>query len=323
MDLDLDDIIDYVIEVAPSCLTLAEVGRKVNDDLEHIEWSDDTWRGKWKAFPEYRIQIQRLLGGDYYTGQPRNGIVTLEGNWHGAIVSDIHSPFHDAEAIKLAAAVIKWWNPNILIYNGDDLDCYLLSVFDKNPSRALNLQGEIDLWHQEATAPLNRAAGSNCRKIKLLGNHEHRFRKVLWKNPGLYGLRALEWPALLGLPERGMDFVEMSVRFNKTLEVTHGERVNKWSGMSAKAESEKRRYSISTATGHVHRSGRFDTWTINGHIQAQEIPCLMDLSPEYMTEPDWVQGLTLFDVKDGHLYLESIKFNDDYSCFAGKDWLYL
>jgi hypothetical protein len=36
------------------------------------------------------------------------------------------------------------------------------------------------------------------------------------------------------------------------------------------------------------------------------------LDPEYMTDPDWVQGVTLFVVRDGAVQIEPVIFTPDY-----------
>ncbi len=167
------------------------------------------------------------------------------------------------------------------------------------------------------------AALGKARKIKVPGNHEDRLRRKLWANPDLFGIGALELPELMQLRRYGIEYAELRVRFGNVLEVTHGTRVSKWAGYTARLEQEQRRYSISTITGHVHRVGRFQTRIGNGYSVGQEAPCMCTLDPEYMTDPDWVQGVTLFVVRDGAVQIEPVIFTPDYKAMCGKQYFSL
>ena len=93
--------------------------------------------------------------------------------------------------------------------------------------------------------------------------------------------------------------------------------------MRAKAEQEKRRFAISTITGHVHRAGRFQTKVGDRHTVGVEAPCLCSLDPEYMVDPDWVQGITLFTIRGGMARVQTVQFELDYTCEVGKEFFEL
>lgn len=315
------EVAQAVVHWAPNCRNLAQLGRVVNEELG-IEYSAGKWRGIWKDDPSLKEQCLKLLGRSSNMA-PQNTLTIRAKNVKGIVFSDIHAPFHDLYALKLAAKVAKWWKPDIAIYNGDDADFYALSKFDKNPNRTFTVQEEIDDWHVYAVAPLNAAVGSNCRKVKLPGNHEDRLRRRLWANPDLFGVRNLNLYDVFQLERYGIEYVELRVRFTDLLEVSHGTLVRKWSGYTARAEMELRRYAINTITGHVHRAGSFSTRVMDRVVKAQEAPCLCSLQPEYLTDPDWVQGVTLFTIRDGKLKIEVVEFFDDYSCAVGGKWFWV
>lgn len=314
--LELEDALERAVALAPQCESLAATGKAVNHALD-MDWSDAKWRGIWKHHPREAEQVRKSVG----TQQKRQrNAIKIDGNVRGLVVSDIHAPFHDYNAIRLVAQVAKWHQPDVLIYNGDSLDFYHSSRFDTNPERMFNLQTEIDAWHTDVVAVLSSAVGKQCRQIKTLGNHEDRLRRKLWSNPDLYGIRALQMDSLLELERYGIELVTTAVFFGNHLEVSHGTLARKWSGYSAKAEAEKRRYRISTITGHVHRAGRFETNVRQHRVIAQENPCLCSLDPEYMTDPDWVNGFTLFDVRNGNVRIDVVEIHSDYTCCVGKKW---
>lgn len=310
---DNSELFAKALELAPRFDSLANVARAVNDALD-IDMSAAAWRGLFVRNPEQRERIRKRLGTAAHEYQRT---ITITGNCSGIVFSDIHAPYHDRNAIALAAKIAAWWKPDVAIYNGDDVDFYQLSRFDKNPNRTARTQDEIDTWHVECVAPLNAALGK-ARKIKVPGNHEDRLRRKLWANPDLFGIAALELPELMQLRRYGIEYAELRVRFGNVLEVTHGTRVSKWAGYTARLEQEQRRYSISTITGHVHRAGRFQTRIGASYVVGQEAPCMCTTDPEYMTDPDWVQGVTLFVVRDGAVQIEPVLFTPDYKAMCGK-----
>ena len=50
-----------------------------------------------------------------------------------AILSDIHIPFHDRDSLYLALTWVKNFGPDCIVLNGDIIDCYQLSNFQKDP----------------------------------------------------------------------------------------------------------------------------------------------------------------------------------------------
>lgn len=211
------------------------------------------------------------------------------------VISDVHIPYHDPHAIDLLMRVVAVYQPERIVLNGDLLDFYAVSQYDKDPDRLKDggLQQEIDIF-TEFLGRLRDAATSDCEMHYLPGNHEDRLRRYLWKNSGLYGLRALELPALLGLESYGVHYHEDELKLaGDNLVIKHGRVVRKWAAMSAKAELENEKYSISTITGHTHRMGAVYVRTRRGIVGAWEGGCLCNLNPEYVHNPDWQQGIVL------------------------------
>ena len=136
----------------------------------------------------------------------------------------------------------------------------------------------------------------------IIGNHEDRLRKYLWRHPELFGLEALRIENLLDLKSFGIEWNEKEavygIEVDEKLVIRHGNIARKWSGWSGKAELEKEKFAISVLTGHVHRGGLVTVRTRNGLVHAQEGYCLCELEPEYMNNPDWHQGIVMVTVTD-------------------------
>ncbi len=244
----------------------------------------------------------------------------------GAFITDEHFPFHDEPARQVALKIVQEYNPEVLICGSDGIDFYQLSHFDKNPERVkLGIQAEIDLWKKGMKDW--KSAAPKAKIQYLLGNHEDRLRKYLWKHPDLFDLEALKIENLLDFAKFGIKNKDLTeLIFFDRLVVKHGEYVRKGAGVSAKAELEKERFSISILTGHSHRGGSILATTREGIVQGQEGFCLCSMDPEYVQHPDWQQGIVLFDVTKDAVNFEPIPIHSFRSrkqaIWRGKEYLY-
>lgn len=85
------------------------------------------------------------------------------------VISDIHFPYQDDKAIKAALDFIKTNPVDTIILNGDILDFYDVSSFDKDPDRINSLQKEIDMA-QKFFKKL-RTIKPDARIVFIKGNH--------------------------------------------------------------------------------------------------------------------------------------------------------
>lgn len=312
----IDEALGAALSAAPSCKTLAQTARTVNERLG-LDWSDAKWRGVWKDHPGDAFLVQKKLG-ESFSQHVHGQKLHLSGDLKGVTVADAHAPYHDPNAVALAAKVIKWWNPDILVHNGDNVDFSALSKFDPNPARRFRAQDEVDIAQSQVLIPLNGATRKGCKKILLPGNHDLRLLKLMWRQPELFSVRALHLPALFEVEKLGMEYVGYGTVINESLLITHGTRVSQHSGYSARSELAAIGYVYSTITGHVHRSGRHDFRGADGRIRVgQECPCLCGLKPDYCVDPNWVQGLTLWQVRGYDVWMQAVIFAADYRCRIG------
>ena len=221
-----------------------------------------------------------------------------------AFLTDTHDPFRDVQAHNLAVRILKDVRPDMVILGSDGVDCYRLSKFDKNPARRDTLQSEIDTW-VEYTREI-KAAVPNAKFYWIPGNHENRLTSLIWRNPALFGLRALEWSNLLQFKELGIERAHKDevLLGNGRIVVKHGNYIRGQSGRSAWAELNREAFSITTVSGHSHRFGAVYRRTRLGMVQAYEGGCLCTMNPEYTSNPDWHQGFVLLLYSEDGAFLE-------------------
>lgn len=197
----------------------------------------------------------------------------------------------------------------------DGLDFYTLSVYDKNPARLkeASLQAEIEMWQRGQREWQD--ASPNARVYFLVGNHEDRLRRHLWRNPQLFDLEVLRLPNLLGFEKLGIPWKkDAGERAHKELELfgrlvlKHGDIVRPKSAYTAAASLEREQYSRSIIHGHTHRGGAHYMTTRDGLVAAQEGFCLCLLEAEYIARPNWQQGLVLAEVSQELASIEAIPF---------------
>lgn len=244
------------------------------------------------------------------------------------VLNDAHCPFQDERALKPVMEFITDLQPDVVFINGDMIDFAGISRFSTNPLRTLSRteiriiakhnkkNPDTDLVMQAAIQrELNetfdvlqriRAAAPFAKLHYIFGNHEYRlFRYLIDRAPELAGItragqdqagkEILDLGYLLRFDELGINKVfsgqkESFMRWGKRLVIGHFDMVRKHSGWTAKGLIEDK--GISLIQAHTHRLGSFFRTQFGGEVQqAHENGCLCSLSPEYMTSPNWQQGL--------------------------------
>lgn len=211
------------------------------------------------------------------------------------VLSDFQVPWQDKPVVSLVLDFVDDLKPHGVVLAGDIADCYELSAFDKDPLKRWTLKREI----RECGELMKRLGRHTKERVWLLGNHEDRLRRALWRTPEFSSLNELEFPALFHLSDHGFKYRAYGDLFKLgKLSVTHGSIVRKHSAASAKAHYEQ--VGGSVLHGHTHRLGSYYRTTASGTHVAFENGCLCRLDPEYIKgRPDWQQGFSVVNVESG------------------------
>lgn len=176
------------------------------------------------------------------------------------VLSDIHFPYQDDKALKAVYKFLEQHPVDTIILNGDILDFYDVSSFDKDPARINSLQKEIDMANKFFSQLRKRHSG---RMIFIGGNHDaDRLERYLKKHPELYSLNVLKIDRILNLNEYNIEFYRDEFRLG-SLKIIHGDMVRKFSAYTARGELEKH-----------------DTSGISGHCFSEDV--------EVLTPTGWV-----------------------------------
>jgi predicted phosphodiesterase len=231
-------------------------------------------------------------------------------------LSDVHIPYHDNAAIKPLFDFMLDFQPDVIFLNGDIVDMYALSKYDKDPRRALELQAELDeLWAFLSTL---RAGFPKAEIYYIEGNHEHRLLKWLYANPEISGLGVLQPEEFFHCRAFDIEWVSQDTTFRyHDIIVTHGDVVRKGAGMSAKGQWEK--YICNGVSGHTHRVGKYRKTFMGGSHMWVEQGCLCELNPTYIVGvADWQQGFA-FGIYDGSkVWLQQVEIIDHQFFYDGR-----
>jgi predicted phosphodiesterase len=128
----------------------------------------------------------------------------IKGHKRVLVLSDIHAPYHNIEAITLALQHAKKSKPDALLLNGDSIDCHRLSRFIKDPKKR-NFKLELDTF--KALFDIFEKE-LKCKIYFKIGNHEERYEHFLYEKAGeLVGIEEFEFTNIIKARARGIEII--------------------------------------------------------------------------------------------------------------------
>jgi predicted phosphodiesterase len=235
------------------------------------------------------------------------------------ILSDMHVPYHDEQALASAVAHLKKSKPDVLLLNGDFADFYTISRYTKNPKKR-NFKREVKLL-REGLAWL-RSQFASSRIVYKLGNHDERWDHWLWNHaPEISDLPQVRLPSILGCKKLGIEVVGdgRPVMAGK-LAIFHGHEMNGGPFTPAMpARSAFLRTTASVMVGHHHRTSTHTepNWK-HEEVVCWSVGCLADLNPEYSRVNKHNHGLAEIEVAgDGQFQVDNLRLNSTYAVRSG------
>lgn len=219
-------------------------------------------------------------------------------------LSDLQIPFEDDALLIAVERFIKDWKPKWEVFNGDILDFYEASNFDKNPGRRFFLDDELKIG--KGLIERHQKLVPGIKQLWVDGNHEDRIFRML-ANLAL-GSESLFKSHVEIL---GLDKLRGYVPYGRYVEFlgfvfTHGSHTRGHSSYSARAHYED--FNSSGSHGHTHRLGQYSRTDHKGiphTFYEQGCLCVTDL--EYVKGvPNWQQGFLIGTVAGGVLHTQLI-----------------
>jgi predicted phosphodiesterase len=198
------------------------------------------------------------------------------------LISDLHIPYHNIQAVTIALDYGKANNVNTIFINGDLIDNHQVSRFETDPKKR-SVKQEFDATKQFLVSL--RAAFPNASIYWLKGNHCIRWEKFL-----LMKVREIWDDDYFYLEER-LQLNEVMVKMidDKTLvkagklSITHGHHIFK--GVFTPVNPSRGaflRAKQSLIVGHLHRASHHPEVDLDGKIiSCWSTGCLCELKPNY------------------------------------------
>lgn len=236
------------------------------------------------------------------------------------VFGDVHGIYVDRKSWSILLQVIYDIKPDRVIINGDFIDCYSISTFDKDPERDFNLQDEYEQANKLLDELQHIFKGEI---IFVFGNHEARQLKNIWKNTPEYAcIPELTIEGKLHLEERGIKFVKPKgkdayYQLGK-IKVGHFNKASQHSAYTEKWLVDK--YGCCIVQGHSHRLGKHYKTIDNDTIVGVGSGCLCNLDPEYVSDPNWQQGFVVIDKlkNDKWFQIQDVPIINHTTLFKGK-----
>ena len=109
----------------------------------------------------------------------------------GVALGDIHHPYHNKKAMKIAFDFIKDFKPDYLILAGDQMDYNCISYFNRNKPKLIEgtrLKKDYEEFQKDILNPLDKILLKKCKRYYLIGNHDYRCILLGESNPQMEGL---------------------------------------------------------------------------------------------------------------------------------------
>ena len=240
--------------------------------------------------------------------------VQIKGPCVIGIINDVHVPYHIKDLVKVAFVEFKKANVDVIVMNGDIMDCGAVSHWDRRPNKRL-LKEEVEIGRKFMDA--TRKIFPTQTIYYNEGNHEDRLKRYISQNaPELYHL--VDFQGLFNLADNGIRWLD-SAQLLKAghLNIIHGHEL-KGSGINV-AAAKYRKAQDNIIFGHHHVTQEYIKKDLNGKIRGSwAVGCLCDLKPDYTgIINEWNNGFAIvyveqdgsFSVENKKMYFDGYKFN--------------
>jgi predicted phosphodiesterase len=216
------------------------------------------------------------------------------------VIADWHVPFHDETAVLKIAQHARAQGCKGVLINGDFMDAYQLSKFERNPTERA-FRDEVEDG-KKMLGFINEFLEPDVFIWKL-GNHEERYYRYLFdRAPELYGIEELEWENIFALDDHGVQLVgeQRPVVVDESLYVIHGHEFSK--NMLSPVNPARGvflRGHACAVVAHSHIPSNHSEPDFGGQVTScWSIGCGCNLHPKYRRMNRWMHGHGILNVDE-------------------------
>ncbi len=221
-------------------------------------------------------------------------------------ISDLHIPYHDIQAVKLAIKYGYEKGMRGIFLGGDIIDFYGISRYQRLP-HLRHVKSDI-----EATRQFLYNLRTKFPELEIyykIGNHENRWTNYLMNQaPEIFDMDSVQFDDLLHLTKFRIKLIDsLTVSEFGRLNILHGHEI--MGGGVHVARNFRLKASDNILFGNFHRTKEDITKTIKNKVMGSwAVGCLCGLSPDYMSINDWNLGFAFITrEKGGNFTVENKK----------------
>ena len=226
------------------------------------------------------------------------------------VISDLHFPFHSISAITAALRHGLDHKVNTILINGDLIDFYALSRFEKD-KKLRNLQNELDVTRQFLSKL--RELFPNAHIYYKYGNHDVRWERYIKLNAAEFdGMDEFLLQTILHLPKHHIiPLHDKTLIHAGKLVIVHGHELYGGGGVTP-AKGLYNKAGCNALMSHVHRTSEYIDRNLKSEtIGCWSIGCLSELRPEYNPAAKYNHGFAHVTTgEDGMFEVKNIKVID-------------
>ena len=282
-------------------------------DIEAVRSCLRYYRGKKGEKTKSQLASREFLDQDIEFVMPESYADSFEpyiiSQSKTLIISDLHIPYQDNEAIQKAINYGKEKKVNCILINGDVLD--FAGISRHQPDwRQRRVNEEF-----EATRVFFNSLREHFPKAKIVfkyGNHDERFEKYLFlKAPEIFDCTDFQLEVLLKLGELKIEVVKEKrpIRIGK-LTVLHGHELFGGSGGVNPARGTFLKTLENVVVGHYHKTSSNTEASMYGDVfSVHSVGCLCGKTPYYMPINKWNTGFAYceLEIKTGNYTFYNLK----------------
>lgn len=220
-------------------------------------------------------------------------LVDGPGRW--LVLGDLHIPYHDRRTVLEAVSEAERTGCTGVLLNGDVLDCYQISTHYREPDKPRFVE---EIAKGKQFLEWLRSRLPRARLVYKEGNHDARVRRyIAERTPELFGLEGFDLPGILGLKDRGVEWVgdKRPVHLGR-LPVFHGHELQGGGGVNP-ARWLFLRIVSTGMIGHLHRTSDHNEPGYDGRLHGTwSVGCACDLKPAYNPVNKWNHGYAVVDL---------------------------
>ena len=238
------------------------------------------------------------------------------------LLPDIHYPHYDQRIMDALDEFIIDYNPDELVYMGDQISLDCISAWNKRKpllKEGQRLLKDYEGFDHHVLRRHEDITKEDCRRTFMIGNHEYRVERYCEEHPELEGIIDLD--EHLDLRDRGYKIIPFNeIHKVGKLSVIHGFYWNKYH-----AAKTLEAFEGNVVYAHVHNPQMYAKVTPidrKGYHTATSLPCLCNIKPDYhKNAPNfWINGFGIVEhlPATGYFNLYTIIVIEGSFMFNGK-----